>query len=137
MGAEGMTMRSVLTWVLGIGLAINGIMMLAAPAAWYLAVPGVPETGPFNPHFVRDIGAAFLTAGASLLWFAAHPAARAAAQAGTAFLALHAVIHVWDAAAGRSHAHQLLADLPAVFLPPVLAIWIVWPRRNLYQGEKL
>jgi hypothetical protein len=129
-------MRNVLTWVLGIGLAVNGITMLAAPYAWYLAIPGVPENGPFNPHFVRDIGAAYLTAGASLLAFAAHPAARAAAQAGTAFLALHALIHVWDAAAVRAHAHRLLADLPTVFLPPVLAVWIVWPRRNLYQGEK-
>ena len=129
-------MCNVLTWVLGFGLALNGIMMLAAPAPWYMAVPGVPETGPFNPHFVRDIGAAYLAAGGSLLWFAARPAARAAAQAGAAFLALHALIHVWDAAAGREHSHQLLTDLFAVFLPAVLAIWIAWPRHNLYQGVK-
>jgi hypothetical protein len=111
--------------------------MLAAPAAWYMAVPGVAETGPFNPHFVRDIGAAYLAAGAPLLGLAIYPAARAAAQAGAAFLTLHALVHIWDAAAGREHVHQLLVDLPAVFLPPVLAIWIVRPRRNLYQGEKL
>jgi hypothetical protein len=29
--------------------------------------------------------------------------------------------------AGREHAHQLLVDLPAVFLPPGLAAWIAWP----------
>jgi uncharacterized protein YjeT (DUF2065 family) len=129
-------MRSMLAWILGIGLAVNGLMMLGAPAAWYAAVPGVAETGPFNPHFVRDIGAAYLAAGGSLLWFAAQPAARAVAQAGAAFLTLHALIHVWDAAAGRAHVHRLLADLPAVFLPPALAIWIAWPRRTLYQGEE-
>jgi hypothetical protein len=136
-GAEGLTMRSKLTGVLGIGLAINGITMLAAPHDWYIAIPGVAETGPFNPHFVRDIGAAYLAAGAALVWFALHSAARAAAQAGAAFLTQHAFIHVWDAAAGQTHTHQLLADLPTVFLPPALAIWIVWPRRRLYQGEKL
>jgi hypothetical protein len=129
-------MRNVLAWVLGTGLAVNGIMMLAFPAAWYLAVPGVTETGPFNPHFVRDIGAAYLAAGASLLWYAAQPACRAAAQAGAAFLSLHALVHVWDAAAGREHTLYLLPDLPSVFLPPVLAIWIAWPRRTLYRGEK-
>jgi uncharacterized protein YjeT (DUF2065 family) len=129
-------MSNVLTWVLGIGLAINGVVMLAAPAAWYPAVPGVAETGPFNPHFVRDIGAAYLTAGASLLWFAVHPATRAAAQAGAVFLALHALIHIWDIAAGREHAHQLLTSVLAVFLPAAVAIWIAWPRRNLYRGEK-
>lgn len=135
-GAEGIEMRTVLAWVLGVGLAVNGIMMLIAPANWYSAIPGVAETGPFNPHFVRDIGAAYLTTGASLLGFAVHPAFPAAAQAGAAFLALHALVHVWDAAAGREHARQLFVDSPAVFLPPVLAIWIVWPRRKLYQGER-
>src|SRR5215475_9512171 len=97
----GVSMRNVLIWVLGIGLAINGLAMLAAPAQWYMAVPGVAETGPFNPHFVRDIGAAYFGAGASLLWFAVQPAALAAAQLGAAFLALHALIHLWDTAAGR------------------------------------
>jgi len=137
-GAEVMTMRNVVTWVLGLGLAINGVMMLTAPDAWYIAIPGVAETGPFNAHFVRDVGAVYLAAGASLLWFAVRPAAWVAAKAGTAFLTLHALVHVWDIAAGREHAHQqLLTDLAAVFLPSVLAIWIVWPRRNLYRGEKL
>ena len=54
------------------------------------------------------------------------PAARPAAQAGAAFLALHALVHVWDTAAGREHVHQLLIDLPTVFLPPALAIWIAF-----------
>jgi hypothetical protein len=130
-------MRNLLTWVLGIALAVDGIVMLAAPAGWYAAIPGVPETGPFNPHFVSDTGAAYLAAGASLLWFAAHTAGQAAAQTGSAFLGLHALIHILDIAAGREHAHQLLTDLPAVFLPAVLAIWIAWPRRQLYRGVKL
>jgi hypothetical protein len=122
-----MDMRGVLSVILGIGLALNALLMLAAPAAWYAAVPGVTQTGPFNPHFVRDIGAAYLVAGAALCGFAASPRARPAALAGAAFLTLHALIHLWDAAAGREHAHQLLIDLAAVFLPSVLAIWIAWP----------
>ena len=121
-------MRKIVAWILGIFLAANGMIMLAVPADWYAAVPGVPETGPFNPHFVRDIGAAYLTCGATLVWFAARGAARPAAVAAAAFLALHALVHLWDAAAGREHVHQLLVDLPTVFLPPALAIWIAWPR---------
>ena len=42
---------------------LNGLMMLLAGAAWYASVPGVSETGPYNPHFIQDIGAAFLVAG--------------------------------------------------------------------------
>lgn len=121
-------MRRALALILGLGLAANGLLMLAAPAEWYATVPGVTDTGPFNAHFVRDIGVAYLVAGAALCWFALDLAARPAALAGAAFLALHALVHLWDAAAGREHAHQLLVDLPTVFLPPALALFLAWPR---------
>jgi uncharacterized protein YjeT (DUF2065 family) len=121
-------MRGALALILGLGLSANGLFMLTAPADWYATVPGVTDTGPFNAHFVRDIGAAYLVAGATLVWFAFDLAARPAALAGAAFLALHALVHLWDAAAGREHAHQLLVDLPTVFLPPALALFIAWPR---------
>jgi uncharacterized protein YjeT (DUF2065 family) len=121
--------RRIVAWIIGLSLIANGLTMLAVPRAWYVWVPAVPQTGPLNPHFVRDIGAAYLVAGATLVWFAIDRAARPAAVAGGAFLAIHALIHLWDAAAGREHAHQLLVDLPAVFLPPALAIWIAWPPR--------
>jgi hypothetical protein len=130
MRQEAKMMRVIVAWIVGLSLAANGLTMLAFPDAWYDLVPGVPQTGPFNPHFVRDIGAAYLVAGATLPWFAVNRAARPAALAGAAFLALHALVHLWDAAAGREHAHQLLIDLPSVFLPPALALWIAWPRRN-------
>jgi uncharacterized protein YjeT (DUF2065 family) len=121
-------MRGAVALILGLGLAANGLFMLAAPADWYVTVPGVTETGPFNAHFVRDIGAAYLVAGATLMWLALDQAARPAALAGAAFLALHALVHLWDAAAGREHAQQLLVDLPSVFLPPALASFLAWPR---------
>ena len=123
-------MRGVVAWILGIGLAANGLVMLAVPDAWYAAVPGVTATGPFNAHFIRDIGAAYLVCGVALPWFAISPTARPAAVIGAAFLAIHAVVHLWDAAAGREHVHRLLIDVPSVFLPPALAIWIVWRPRG-------
>ena len=127
-------MRRVLAVILGIGLGLNALWMLAVPAAWYAAVPGVTQTGPFNPHFVRDIGAAYLVAAAALISFAASPKAQSAVQAGAAFLTLHALVHLWDAVAGREHAHQLI-DLATVFLPSILAIWIAWPAHQRYRGE--
>jgi uncharacterized protein YjeT (DUF2065 family) len=129
-------MRAIVAWIVGLGLVANGLTMLAVPDAWYGLVPGVPQTGPFNPHFVRDIGAAYLVAGASLVWFALDRATRPAALAGAAFLAIHALVHLWDAAAGREHVHQLLIDLPTIFVPPALAIWIAWPTRHLIQTKE-
>jgi hypothetical protein len=99
----------------------NGVIMLAAPAA----VPGVPATGPFNAHFVRDIGVAYLVAGMALAAFACDRAARPAALAGAALLALHAHVHLGEATAGREAAP--LFDVLLVFVPAVLAIWIAWP----------
>jgi hypothetical protein len=128
-------MRRMLAVILGIGLVLNALLMLAVPAAWYAALPGVTQSGPLNPHFVRDIGAAYLVAGAALCGFAASPKARPAAQAGAAFLALHALVHLRDAAAGREQIQQLLLDLVTVFLPAVLAAWIAWPLHPPHYGE--
>ena len=115
-------MRAVLIAVFNSALVANGVFMLALPLAWYGIVPGVTETGPFNPHFIRDIGCAYVVAGAGLLWFQLDRRARPAAIAGAAFLALHAAVHFWDAAAGRETLRQLLIDLPTVVLPGLLIL---------------
>ncbi len=128
--------RRIIAWIVGLGLLANGLTMLAVPGAWYALMPGVPQTGPLNPHFVRDIGAAYVVAGGTLVWFAISRLARPAALAGAAFLAIHGLIHLWDAAAGREHAHQLVVDLPTVFLPPALAIWIAWPAGSLARKKE-
>jgi hypothetical protein len=129
-----MIMRGFLGYALGSGLALNGLIMLVLPRPWYDAIPGVTGTGPFNPHFVRDIGAAYLVCGAALAWFAARPAARSAAQFAAGFLGVHALVHAWDVLAGREAWTQLPLDLPSIFVPPALAIWIAWPRRPFQTG---
>ncbi len=53
--------------VLGLVHLLNGIYMLVAPAAWYTSVPGVTATGPFNHHFITDIGFAFAASGVGMI----------------------------------------------------------------------
>jgi hypothetical protein len=108
-------------------MGANGLFMLAAGRWWYGAVPGVPETGPFNPHFVKDIGAAYLVAGAAFGWLAvrASAEARGAAAAGAGFLALHAGIHLAGAAGAPTGLADLARDFPGVILPALLALWAV------------
>jgi hypothetical protein len=120
-------MRMLLALILGLGLAVNGLLMLADPAGWYGLVPGVPTTGPFNVHFVRDIGCAYVVAGLGLAAFGLDARARGGALAGGAFLSLHALVHLWDWAAGREDLFHILNDLPAVFAPPAIALWLAWP----------
>jgi uncharacterized protein YjeT (DUF2065 family) len=95
----------------------NGLFMLLAPAVWYELVPGVSDTGPFNPHFVRDIGCAYLVAGAGLLWFSLDRRARPAAVVAAGFLALHALVHLGDWATDRESLMQLVIDAPTVLVP--------------------
>ncbi len=115
-------MTRILAAVLAALLMANALAMLGQPLWWYGAVPGVPATGPFNPHFVRDIGAAYLVAALGLGWFAAHQAQGwPALVCAAAFLDLHAAIHVHDAVLSPVCGQDLLRDLPGVFLPALIA----------------
>jgi hypothetical protein len=121
--------------VLGVAAIANGAFMLAAPASWYFAVPGVTTTGPFNQHFIRDIGLVFLFLGLVFVAGAARPRYRAVAWgAATLWLAGHALFHLWEVAAGICGPSVLLRDFPAVSLPAllglVLTLWAVADARS-------
>jgi peptidoglycan/LPS O-acetylase OafA/YrhL len=122
-------MRRWIAAILAIFNALNGLAMLFAGPAWYAAVPGASETGPYNPHFVQDVGAAFLVAGLALAARAWRPVYWPAAVAGSGFLAAHALIHLVMIVTG--HDHHVTADLAAVVVPAALALYSAFPD----QGE--
>jgi hypothetical protein len=118
-----MLKRTCLATASAIGLAAlaNGTFMLISPANWYFAVPGVTTTGPFNQHFIRDIGIIFLFLGAAFLTGAARPAQRVMLWGGaTLWLACHALFHFWEVAVGICGPSALARDFPAVTLPALL-----------------
>lgn len=111
-------------------LAGNALAMLLAPLPWYDFVPGVPATGPFNPHFVRDIGAAYLAAAGGLAWFAVRPAQGwPALMAGAAFLGVHAAIHVYDTACGGRLLADVWRDLPGVYALAAVSLTLALMRK--------
>lgn len=115
----GRSLAAILALVLG----LNGLVMLFAGLWWYGVVPGVTATGPYNPHFVRDIGAAYLVVGVSLGGFALRPReAWPAVVAAAAFLTLHAAIHVFDAVCGTKPAADLARDFAGVYLPALVTL---------------
>ena len=111
--------------VLGGGMIVNALWMFIDPGHWYAELPaGVPDTGPLNNHFVRDIGCAFLTAGVALVW-AALDAPRRLQLVGmaTLFLTAHAVLHVYDTASGALPHNHWWLDFPGVYLPAIVLVW--------------
>ncbi|MBX3654036.1 MAG: hypothetical protein KIS62_19530 [Ramlibacter sp.] len=119
--------------LLASGLLANGAAMMAAPSPWFHTVPGVDLTGALNPHFVRDVGAAYLCAGLGLLWRArAGRRAAPAAWLGAGFLLLHAGVHLAETLAGVCGWGQFLADAPGVVLPALAAAGLAatWPREG-------
>ena len=118
-------MRRSIAAVFAVLTVLNGLTMLLAGAAWYESVPGVSETGPYNPHFIQDIGAAFLAAGLALAARVWRPRYWPAAVAGAGFLAFHALLHLVMIASG--HDHYAAFDLIAIVLPSALALFSAFP----------
>jgi len=118
-------MRRLIAAILAIPTLLNGLAMLAAGSRWYDAVPGVSDTGPFNPHFVQDIGLAFLMAGLALAARAWRPRYWPAAVAGAGFLAAHALLHLALIAGG--HSHHIASDLLAIVVPSAIALYSAFP----------
>ena len=121
-------MRRVLATILAVLNVANGLTMLFAGRFWFQSVPGAAQTGPFNPHFVQDVGAAFLIAGLSLAARALQPALWPATVAGAGFLAVHGLIHLASIVAG--HDHDAPFDVVAVVLPSALALYSTLPDKE-------
>jgi hypothetical protein len=122
-------MRRVLAAISAVLGTTNGLWMLFAGATWYATVPGVTHTGPYNPHFVQDIGAAFLVAGLGLGARAWRPHLWPAAMTGAAFLAIHALIHIADILKG--HVDSPSRDVVAVIIPAMVALYASLPEKGV------
>lgn len=121
-------LKRLLAAIIGVGGAANGAFMLTAPALWYDSVPGLAHTGPFNPHFVMDIGVAYLVASLALLARAWRSRYWPAAIAGAAFMIGHAIIHVLDVVTERTG--NVNVDVWLVIVPALLAAWAAWPAKT-------
>lgn len=134
-----MWQRFVLVLVIAV-LAGNGIHMLFAPEHWYHSIASVPLTGPFNHHFVRDIGCAYLAAAVGLWLGALRPHWLVpAGLTAFAFLGLHAGIHLWESLLGHTEgaAHTGIVDSVGVYAPPLLVLLVIVFARDAVQPREV
>ena len=118
---------------------VNGAWMLLLPLSWYTDFPAaVHHTGAFNPHFVRDIGVAYVVSALGFAWCALRPAAESRpVHAGLAlFFAGHALLHLADILSGRLPQVHWLIDTPLVFVPALILIVLSFRSVRRRLGER-
>ena len=109
--------------LLGLFLLGNGLVMLADPVRWYFAVPGVTTTGPFNQHFLRDIGLIYAIVGVGFLIGIVRRAERAALwAAATLWLVGFSLFFFCVVSVGFCGYSALLRDFPGVTVPAIFAL---------------
>lgn len=128
----------ILFYAFGLISIGNGIWMLVSPETWYHDVPAaVPDTGAYNPHFIRDIGLAYFISGVGFIWMGSNVSRAYVVLVGQAlFAAGHAVLHVIDVIMGRLPLDHIWIDAPGILIPGlfigILCIPAVWKR---FAGE--
>lgn len=122
-----MTPIRILAGVLAAFYAFNGATMIFASRYWYDTTPGVPGTGPYNPHFVVDIGLMYLVSAACLALWALRPGYGAALPViAAAWPALHAVFHILGFGHHMPEGMALVTELAGVVGLALLGIVIAW-----------
>lgn len=99
----GPTVHRILLAFLAVTGAVVGSWAYFAPQHWYDTFPGqglrwLPQLGPYNEHFVKDVGAFYLgltvLSVCALVYIANVTLVRVAAGAWTVFNLLHLIFHV-------------------------------------------
>ena len=118
-------MRVVLI-ILGLAHFVTGPVAFLAPEQFYDAIPGLKMMGPYNVHFIRDVGLAFMASGGAVLYGALKPS-RAVAIAGAVWPFLHGLFHVQiQIARGLPMDLIMWFDLFAVILPALAMMALAW-----------
>ena len=113
--------------LLGLISLINGTLMIYGPETWYWMVPGVPDRGPFNQHFVRDIGITYVIIGSSYLFGVLYGRNRTILWLfPTIWLLGHAVFHMWEVYVGICSPDSLKEDFWGVTFPAFLGCLLTY-----------
>lgn len=118
---------TALATLLGLVAFCNGLYMTLWPEQWYWLVPGVPAKGPFNQHFVRDIGINYMLIGSVFLAGSLFVQQRLVLWLmPTAWLTGHATVHAWEVVVGICTIASIAQDFPGVTAPALLALGLVY-----------
>ena len=117
-------MRIALLWGLVAFYLLTGLIISIAPHFFYETGPGVADTGPYNMHFLRDVGFAFTVSSLGIA-YGLMQRLKPLIIFGTAWLAMHGMFHfvLWTAHAEPTSSAAVL-DLAIVVLPALVVSYL-------------
>ena len=129
-------MKAMIMWGLVIYYLLTGLYIAILPFVFYENAPGVIDTGPYNMHFVRDVGFAFTVSALGLAWGLRHKL-KPLILFGTAWLAIHGLFHfvLW-----LMHDHPTsdtaIIDVVLVVIPAVVLTYLALSYEPPDQASK-
>lgn len=110
--------------IISIGNLVSGMWMLISPVHWYQNFPGrIPDFGPLNEHFVRDLGCIFVLLSIISFKSVLNKEWRSfTLSVLQVWFSFHALVHLFDTFRGLVAYEHLYMDIPLCYLPPILIL---------------
>lgn len=121
-------MRIRLFWGLVVYYLITGLYIAILPLVFYETGPGVSDTGPYNMHFLRDVGFAF-TVSALGIGYGLKQKLKPLVVFGTAWLAIHPALKATRAAGPSEPIRSNECENSSTTVPPNAGV-----NRNVISG---
>ncbi len=103
----------------------NGALMVLFTEQWYLCLVTPARAALYNAHFVTDVGTAYITLGAALLWAALRPAyAYPLVMVALLLSGLHAVHHLYEYGSFGLPTRSVAIELLGIWGPVLLLGWL-------------
>ncbi len=117
-------MIRLLIWAFVAFYLLTGLYVAVLPHDFYLNAPGAQGTGPYNMHFIRDVGFAFITSSVAI-GYGIYAKEKPVMVFGSLWLLIHGLFHLilWVA-----HGMQLdrAAMIDAVLVSiPAIAVFVL------------
>jgi hypothetical protein len=128
-----------LRWALLLFLAFltlsNGVLMILFSEQWYLCLITPERASLFNPHFVIDVGGAYVTMGVALLWAALRPVwAFPLISVALLFSLLHGGNHVYEYLSFGNPTRYLAVEVFGIWAPLLLLAGLAVVTRPREEG---
>ncbi len=111
-------------WALIAFYLLTGLYIAVLPNDFYLNAPGASATGPYNMHFIRDVGFAFLTS-ASAVAYGLHAGNKPVMLFGALWLLIHGLFHLTLWAVHGMPLDSAAVTDAAVVIAPAIALFVL------------